>query len=112
MMNTLKLFNDEKLRKVVGGYHANQDFKVDYEDLKFHFGREIDKYHVDEFIGKKVIVCTKDIFGTDFYVGILEGAKEKYCYIFWSERIIYLTAEDSKNKEMYTAGVTFMCEYV
>ena len=113
MMNTLKLFNDEKLRKVVGGvYRVSKDFEVDYADLKFHFGREIDKYHVEDFIGKKVIVCSPGLFDTSFYVGILKASKEVNCCIFWSARTIYLTAEDNKYKEMSTEDVSFMCEYV
>ena len=113
MMNTsIRLNNDEKLRSVVGGWGDDYYFKVKFESLKFHFGKEITAYEAEKYIGQKVIVKKEGLFNDYYYVGILAGSWEESYYVKWSRRTIKLIDEENKNYFMEVANVDFICTYV
>ena len=77
MMNTLRLFNDEELRTVIGGkggrFTGAGDALVGYDTVKDHFGQSINKYESEHHIGELVIAKTTSFFlDDDWYLGTLD----------------------------------------
>ena len=95
MMNTLKLFNDEKLREIVGGRLATR-FGTSYNDLVGHFGQHFDKYESEKHLGNYVII-RKNFYHDNYYVGVLRRSWEDDYWVT-SVRRIEIEYNDGKTR--------------
>ena len=73
MENEINNLNEESLEEVVGGKRTTIPSYA-RGDLMGHFGPEVNKYDVDGYIGKKVIVRFS---GVHYYVGIAVKSEER-----------------------------------
>ena len=103
MMNTLKLFNDEKLREVIGGKHDRLKIKgnceVTYEEAKAHMGTYMNKYETESHIGYKVVAKLSNWFGTWYYIGVIADSYEDGPS-WWSQRVVEIRSFDGGGSDV------------